>query len=335
MPSAAGEQIWLLASASLEDGSEALGQVVVGFALDDAFARQLRSQTGLEHTLLANGTPTASSFAGGTASWSAGTHSSTNSGPPGLDGTAEFSLDEQPYYVAAIRTIDAAFVDEVALNIADVVATERRLADLMAFSIIAIAVVGSVFGFFLAQRIGRPLTELADAAEVFSTGNLDNSVYVDAKVREVSQLAQALENARVDLQQSVAELRRAKIWTDNLLDSINEGIVTLDNEGSITFFSPGAERITGFSQEEALHKHCDAVFQVADIDERFSRHLPPPDRQVKTVVKLHDGRVATLSLSGAQLVRPETDAAEIALVFRDVSDRTAHCVEGERGDVAV
>lgn len=78
---------------------------------------------------------------------------------------------------------------------------------------------------------------------------LDQSVNIKAQVREVNQLSQALEDARKDLKQSVTELRQAKAWTDNLLEAVNEGIVTLDRNGHITFFSPGAERITGIGQE--------------------------------------------------------------------------------------
>jgi len=139
-------------------------------------------------------------------------------------------------------------------------------------------------------------------------------------VREVNQLATALENARIDLKQSVAELRRANAWTDHLLEAVNEGIVTLDRHGRITFFSPGAERILGLNREEALHQHCDQVFRVVDADERFSRQLPPPDRQIKTAVILANGRPATLSLTGARLVPPDSGESEMALVFRDVSE---------------
>lgn len=314
------EQVWYLATADLVDGPTMLGRVLVGIALDSEFVQQISSQTGLEHTILAGNKAVASSMAGGTAAWEEGLHQAAGSGTGGVANAAEFVLNGQPYYISRITAVDPIFVDEVALNVADVVATEQRLERLLVGSIVLVALFGTVLGIFMAQRVGRPLSELANAAEVLSTGNLDSSVYVEAKVREVSQLAQALENARIDLQQSVDELRQAKIWTDNLLDSINEGIVTLDGDGHITFFSPGAERITGLHQENVLNKHCDDIFQVADTDERFSRFLPPPDRQVKTAVMLQDGRIATLSLTGARLAPPETDVTEIALVFRDVSE---------------
>ncbi len=318
--SEAGEHLWLLATGNLEDGDTILGRVVVGLALDDDFTRQLQNHTGLEHTLLVNGQPLASSIPGGPASYVEGTHKPIEEGISSLGDAAEFELNGQPYYVSRITTIDPGFNDEVALDITNVVATERRLMTILVASIGLVVLFGSGLGIFLARRVGRPLKQLADAAELFSTGNLDDSVRVEAKVREVSQLAQALENARVDLQRSVAELRQAKAWAENLLQAISEGIVTLDRNGFITFFSPGAERIIGLSQEEVLHQHCDQVFQVVDTDERFSRNLPPPDRQIKSTVVLADGRVVTLSLTGARLLPPGSDETEIALVFRDVSE---------------
>lgn len=314
------KQIWLLATDNVEVGATVLGRVVVGIELDDEFARQMQNQTGLEHTLLIDGQPVASSVAGGAVRWAEGTRRAIEGSMYGVGNAAKFELNNQPYYVSRLTTLDPQFDDEVALNVEEVVASEQRLVGLLAGSIVVVALLGSVSGVFLARRVGRPLEKLAAAAEVFSTGNLESAVYVEAKVREVSQLAQALENARIDLQQSVAELRQAKAWTDNLLEAISEGIVTLDRHGNITFFSPGAERITGLSQEDVLNQHCDQVFQVVDTDERFSRNLPPPDRQIKSTVVLADGRTATLSLTGARLFPPESDETEIALVFRDVSE---------------
>lgn len=320
LSSEAEKQIWLLATDDLEDGVSILGRVVVGVALDDEFAQQMQNQTGLEHSLLADGQPLASSIAGGATSWIEGTHVTIEGGIFGVSNAAEFELNGQPYYVSRITTIDPNFDDEVGLDVAEVVATEGRLEAILVGSIVFVVLFGSVLGVFLARRVGRPLTKLANAADVFSTDNLGSPVYVEAKVTEVSQLSRALENARIDLQQYVTELRHAKFWTDNLLEAINEGIVTLDRNGHITFFSPGAERITGLSQEEVLHKHCDQVFQVVDTDELFSRNLPPPDRQIKSTVVLADGRVATLSLTGARLIPPDSGEAEMALVFRDVSE---------------
>ena len=88
-------------------------------------------------------------------------------------------------------------------------------------------------------------------------GELDRPPDSDAHIGEAAWVAQALESARADLQQTLAELRQEKAWTDHLLESIVEGIVTLDRQGRITFFSQGAERTTGWQRDQVLGHACD------------------------------------------------------------------------------
>jgi len=51
--------------------------------------------------------------------------------------------------------------------------------------------------------------------------------------------------------------------TDVILDSIADGVFTIDNEGRITSFNRAAEKITGFSREEALGQLCFDVFRAS------------------------------------------------------------------------
>ena len=145
----------------------------------------------------------------------------------------------------------------------------------------------------------------------------------EARIRGATRLAQALEEARAELQRSVVELREEKAWTDHLLEAIVEGIVTLDRQGRITFFSDGAERITGWVRGEVMGRSCDHVFRPLETDRPFSELIPAPGRQAKIAVELRDGRQSILSLTGARLLPREGREARVALVFRDVSEEEA------------
>ncbi|NIQ93402.1 MAG: PAS domain S-box protein, partial [Desulfuromonadales bacterium] len=46
-----------------------------------------------------------------------------------------------------------------------------------------------------------------------------------------------------------------------VLDSVADGVFTVDAEMRITSFNRAAEEITGFRQEEALGKHCYEIFR--------------------------------------------------------------------------
>jgi PAS domain S-box-containing protein len=51
--------------------------------------------------------------------------------------------------------------------------------------------------------------------------------------------------------------------TDVILDSIADGVFTVDNEGRVTSFNRAAEKITGFSRDEALGQFCFDVFRAS------------------------------------------------------------------------
>lgn len=320
--------VFLAAHTMDSESDDRLGRVVVGAMLDDAFATLMRAETGLEHTLLVDGQPVATSLAGRRMEW-----------PTPDQSQGAFALDDRPYYFTRIplpfppqedAESGADLQVEVALAVADIVATQRRLVWTLGGSVLTAAVVASLLGVALARRIGRPLEDLAAAATMLSKGDLSTPLTVKARVREVALVAQALEGARADLQLTMAELRQEKAWGDHLLEAIVEGIVTLDGHGRITFFSHGAERITGRKRDQVLGQLCDDVFRPAETEQVFSQLVPPPGRKRKISIELLDGRQVILAVTGARLVPPRMEESipgrpedRVALVFRDVSEEEA------------
>ena len=96
--------------------------------------------------------------------------------------------------------------------------------------------------------------------------------------------------------------------------------MALDDRGSITFFSPGAERITCWSQSEALNRPCDELFRLAETSDFFSQHIPLPGQQSKILLEVEDGRQIALGITCAQLSPPDTDETGLVLVLRDISE---------------
>jgi PAS domain S-box-containing protein len=142
-------------------------------------------------------------------------------------------------------------------------------------------------------------------------------------MREIAQVSAALEDARIALQHSLTSLRQEKAWTDHLLESVTEGIVTLDRFGRITYFSPGAERITGWKQGQAIGKPVDEVFQMPEAGASFRQSIgTAKEKQILATVRFNGGQ-ATLAVTGANLAPPAAGRAGTALVFRDVSDEEA------------
>jgi len=315
-------QVCMTAYHPIESETGYLGDVFVCRILDDAFTRQLSNQTGLEHILWIREIPVSASFSGGVS-----TLESTQSDLTIENGDTShrfYEINSIPYYAAQINLDDNGLIAEVALDVTDIVTARTRLAVILMGSILAISILGSVFGVLFARRIGQPLVRLSEAATSFSLGDLETPVKTESHVNEITQVAKTLESARIDLLATMTSLQSERDWSDHLLASVVEGIITLNDAGRITFFSHGAERVTGWRKAEVMGRHIDEIFQLENQEKSFSSLLGTTagERQ-KVDVRLAGGRIASLAITSARLTRSAENEAELALVFRDISEEEA------------
>jgi len=112
-------------------------------------------------------------------------------------------------------------------------------------------------------------------------------------------------------------------WTQLILDSIADGVFTVDQQGRITSFNKAAERITGFSKEEAVGQYCHEIFRSNLCFEACA--LKHTAETTETIVNLEvnilnrDNKEMPISISTA-VVRDESGNVVGAVeTFRDLS----------------
>ena len=112
-------------------------------------------------------------------------------------------------------------------------------------------------------------------------------------------------------------------WTQLILDSIADGVFTVDHEGRITSFNKAAERITGFSKEEAVGQYCHEIFRSNLCFEacalKHTAETTEPIANLEVNVLNRDNREIPISISTA-VVRDESGNVVGAVeTFRDLS----------------
>jgi PAS domain S-box-containing protein len=112
-------------------------------------------------------------------------------------------------------------------------------------------------------------------------------------------------------------------WTQLILDSIADGVFTVDHEGRITSFNKAAERITGFSKEEAVGQYCNEIFRSNLCFEacalKHTAETTEPIANLEVNVLNRDNREIPISISTA-VVRDESGNVVGAVeTFRDLS----------------
>lgn len=232
-----------------------------------------------------------------------------------------FRIDEHQYLLSNLEIDLSLGINLIsALNVDDQIAVQQNLSRTLILGLFFIILIASILGVWLSQRISQPIVHLANAADEFRQRNLDSSVSVQSSVWEINQLANTLEDGRIALQHSLQQLQAEKAWIEHLLNSIVEGMLTLDGQNRITFASAGITKITGYGPDQIIGRKIDDVFRSAEGELDVSSQLPAVGQQRRISVKLADGQERLLSISKSELVPPEASSSNRALVIRDVSN---------------
>jgi len=92
-----------------------------------------------------------------------------------------------------------------------------------------------------------------------------------------------------------------------IFDSITEGVFTTDHDCRITSFNAAAERITGFTREQAIGRYCFDIFRTEICQSRCAlRHTLADGTSVSNVrvtIMTRDGRPLPISVSRRVLSR--------------------------------
>lgn len=129
-------------------------------------------------------------------------------------------------------------------------------------------------------------------------------------------------------QRLLASLRATAENLAVTLHSIGDAVLVTDERGRITRMNPVAERLTGWSQAEALGRAVGEVFQIVNEDTRQPARVPVDDvlatGEVQglanhTLLISRDGTERGIDDSAAPMRDPGGSIRGVVLVFRDVS----------------
>ena len=119
------------------------------------------------------------------------------------------------------------------------------------------------------------------------------------------------------------ELRAFEERYGTLVQTMNEGISTIDRESRFTFFNRRMEEITGYTMEEALNQHVSLIYKDDNMDKTASQR----DASVYEVaLSTKSGTKIPVSISGVPL---RDDAGNLVGSLGVVSD-ISHRVESEK-----
>ncbi len=113
-------------------------------------------------------------------------------------------------------------------------------------------------------------------------------------------------------------------WQETILDSIADGVFTVDNNFRITYFNRAAEKITGVSSKDAIGRHCWEVFR-ANVCEgqcylRSSLESGEPGVHNSAYIIDKDGNTVPINISTAPIKDAEGKLIGGVETFRSLAE---------------
>lgn len=120
-----------------------------------------------------------------------------------------------------------------------------------------------------------------------------------------------------------AEIGKDPSWTGLILDSIADGVFTVDQQGRITSFNKAAEGITGFHRKDAIGQYCHEIFRANTCFEACP--LKHTAETAENIVNLEvnilnrENKEVPISISTAVVKDKEGKVVGAVETFRDLS----------------
>lgn len=140
-----------------------------------------------------------------------------------------------------------------------------------------------------------------------------------------------------DYKQATRDLQTEKERLRVTLNSIGDGVISTDREGTVLMMNEVAETLTGWWREEALGRPLNKVFRIYD----EQSHLPQPDpvaQAMQTITRRgtptnhamlldRNGRERPVDYTTSPIKDISDDVLGVVLVFRDVTQQKKEAAE--------
>ncbi len=191
----------------------------------------------------------------------------------------------------------------------------------MALASLMVVFSATWLGLYLARGITEPIGQLADATRKIAQG--DWNVHLpEGGGDEIGTLVRAFDSMTVQLRQSHAELEERRRYIENVLQHVDAGVVSLDQDGRIATVNPAAAALLGVDGESLVAREAGRVFEEAGysrvsalVDDLSRGQLPSGTRL--NVSSDEDGR--TLLVTATTIESAEGSNIGSVLFFEDIS----------------
>jgi len=149
-------------------------------------------------------------------------------------------------------------------------------------------------------------------------------IYTQRNMRRVSG---AFRSSLWEAHERANELIESRQWLQTTLESVGDALIACNRDRRVELMNPVAQRLTGWTLEEAKGRSLESIFRIVDEETREPVKNPGTQMELKDSAAKHyslliakDDTEYLIDQSAAPIRDAEGEVAGVVLVFRDVTD---------------
>jgi PAS domain S-box-containing protein len=205
----------------------------------------------------------------------------------------------------------------------------RMLLAAIAFTLLASVVIWWITSRLLKRQF-LPMITAAETAETLAAGNKVPQALPIVRPDEIGQLVDSFNRLILILGQREEALKESKENLAITLQSIGDAVIATDVAGRVTRMNPAAERLCGWSLDDAAGRPLAEVFRIINAETLEAAanpvHLVMECGKVvglanHTLLLARDGQEYQIADSAAPIRNSAGEIAGVVLVFSDVTEK--------------
>ncbi len=200
---------------------------------------------------------------------------------------------------------------EVGLDTTGISEAIRRTNNQSLLIAMAAFTLGGLCVWFFARSLTRPIRKLMEAVERVAAGDLEHEIRVTGRdeighlalsfndmTRRLREYTGNLKKTNAQLEANAAIIDKLRSYNENILNSINPGVLTLDLDGRITTLNQAGRKILQLEPAEVIGRRLGDVF--------------PPEKQIGALLR---SALAALEVFTGHEVMFSDGTKETRLIF--------------------
>lgn len=168
---------------------------------------------------------------------------------------------------------------------------------------------------YIYRSIANPISKVSRTAKKLGDGKLDERIKVKSN-DEIGELANAFNSMAANLQKKTV----SKAYLDNIIESIQEALFVVDNDGILLFANSSAAKMVGYEMDELIKRPLNQIYDLEEMEDIYNKNKEKNRSFEFSLIHKNSKKIPVL-FSESELTDNQGNQVGTVSVASDISER--------------